>query len=64
MKLLISLPGIGRFLSVLIRWEADDIHRFPDAKHFVNYTGLGTFHVCIELSAGSWTANQARKQVA
>ena len=39
-KWLISLPGIGRFLSVLIRWEADDIHRFPDAKHFVSYTGL------------------------
>ena len=39
-KWLISLPGIGRFLSVLIRWEADDIQRFPDAKHFVSYTGL------------------------
>ena len=39
-KWLISLPGIGRFLSVLIRWETDDIHRFPDAKHFVSYTGL------------------------
>jgi transposase len=39
-KWLISLPGIGCFLSVLIRWETDDIHRFPDAKHFVSYTGL------------------------
>jgi transposase len=39
-KWLISLPGIGSFLSVLIRWEADDIHRFPDAKRFVSYTGL------------------------
>jgi transposase len=39
-KWLISLPGIGRFLSVLIRWEADEIRRFPDAKHFVSYTGL------------------------
>ena len=37
---LMSLPGIGRFLSVLIRWETDDIHRFPDAKRFVSYTGL------------------------
>jgi transposase len=37
---LISLPGIGRFLSVLIRWETDDITRFPTAKHFVSYTGL------------------------
>ena len=39
-KWLISLPGIGRFLSVLICWEADDIKRFPYAKHFVSYTGL------------------------
>ncbi len=39
-KWLISVPGIGRFLSVLIRWETDDIHRFADAKHFVSYTGL------------------------
>jgi transposase len=39
-KWLTSLPGIGRFLSVLIRWETDDIQRFPDAKHFVSYTGL------------------------
>ncbi len=40
MKRLISFPGIGRFLSVLVRWEADNIHRFPDAKNFVSYTGL------------------------
>jgi transposase len=39
-KWLISVPGIGRFLSVLIRWETDDIHRFADAKHFASYTGL------------------------
>ncbi len=27
--LLISLPGLGRFLSVPIRWDTGDIHRFP-----------------------------------
>lgn len=37
---LVSVPGIGRFLSVLIRWETDEINRFPDGKHFVSYTGL------------------------
>jgi transposase len=31
-KWLISLPGIGRFLSVLIRWEEDDIHRVLSAR--------------------------------
>lgn len=35
-----SLPGIGTFLSVLIRWEVDDISRFPTAKQFASYTGL------------------------
>ena len=35
-----SLPGIGIFLSVLIRWEVDDITRFPTAKKFASYTGL------------------------
>lgn len=35
-----SLPGVGAFLSVLIRWEVDDIERFPSAKHFASYTGL------------------------
>ena len=35
-----SLPGIGPFLSVLIRWEVDDIQRFLSAKRFASYTGL------------------------
>lgn len=35
-----SLPGIGEFLSVLIRYEVDDIGRFPSAKRFASYTGL------------------------
>jgi transposase len=35
-----SLPGVGTFLSVVIRWEVDNITRFPTAKHFASYTGL------------------------
>jgi transposase len=35
-----SLPGIGKFLSVVIRWEVDDIERFREAKKFASYTGL------------------------
>ncbi len=37
---LASLPGIGTFLSVLIRYEVDDITRFREAKKFASYTGL------------------------
>jgi transposase len=37
---LASLPGIGPFFSVLIRYEVDDIRRFREAKKFAAYTGL------------------------
>lgn len=37
---LTSLPGIGAFFSLLIRYEVDDIQRFRDAKKFAAYTGL------------------------
>jgi len=39
-KWLASLPGIGTFLSVLIRYEVDDIRRFREPKKFAGYTGL------------------------
>lgn len=35
-----SLPGIGEFFSVLIRYEVDCIERFSQAKKFAAYTGL------------------------
>jgi len=35
-----SLPGIGDFFSVLIRYEVDRIDRFRSAKKFASYTGL------------------------
>jgi transposase len=35
-----SLPGVGPFFSVLIRYEVDDISRFREAKKFAAYTGL------------------------
>ena len=35
-----SLPGIGKFLSVVLRWEVDNIERFREAKKFASYTGL------------------------
>jgi transposase len=39
-KWLRSLPGIGGFFSVLIRYEVDDIKRFREAKKFASYAGL------------------------
>lgn len=35
-----SLPGVGQFFAVLIRYEVDDITRFHSAKKFASYTGL------------------------
>jgi len=37
---LFSLPGIGEFFSVLIRYEVDRIERFSSPKKFAGYTGL------------------------
>ena len=37
---LASVPGIGPFFSVMIRYEVDDIRRFRAAKKFASHTGL------------------------
>jgi transposase len=39
-RLLASVPGIGSFLSVLVRWEVEEMVRFRQAKKFAAYTGL------------------------
>jgi transposase len=39
-QLLSSLPGVGRFFSVLLSTEIDGIARFLDAAHLASYTGL------------------------
>ena len=36
----VSLPGVGEFFSVLIRYEVGEMDRFPSAKKFASYTGL------------------------
>lgn len=35
-----SLPGIGSFFAVLLRYEVDNMTRFRSAKKFARYTGL------------------------
>jgi transposase len=37
---LASVPGIGAFFSVLVRYEMDDVSRFRTPKKFASYTGL------------------------
>jgi len=40
LELLKSIPGIGRFTSLVIIAEVDDITRFPSAKKLCAYAGL------------------------
>lgn len=35
-----SLPGLGEFLAVLVRYEIDDIQRFATPQKLMGYTGL------------------------
>jgi len=37
---LASLPGIGPFFAVLLRYEVNDMTRFRSAKKFACYTGF------------------------
>lgn len=39
-KLLMTIPGIGKFFALLIATEIDDITRFRDNKKFASYAGL------------------------
>ena len=37
---LMTIPGIGRFLAVLLVLELGDVQRFPSGKHLARYIGL------------------------
>jgi transposase len=39
-KLLMTMPGMGAFSSLLVLSEIGDIKRFPDAEHLASYGGL------------------------
>jgi transposase len=39
-KRLITIPGIGKFFSVLIAYEVDNIKRFMSEKKFAGYIGI------------------------
>jgi len=38
-KLLMTLPGVGRILSAVIALEVGDVRRFPSAGHLASYAG-------------------------
>ena len=37
---LMTLPGIGPFIAIVLVLEVGDVHRFPSAKHLASYIGL------------------------
>ncbi len=39
MQLLMSLPGVGAILAVVIAFEIGDVARFPDSAHLASYCG-------------------------
>jgi transposase len=47
--LLRPVPGIGEILSLVLRYEIHDIHRFPRVQEFVSYCRVVT---CAKASAG------------
>jgi len=40
MRLLMTLPGVGKILSCVIACEVGDVDRFPGPSHFASYSGL------------------------
>jgi len=39
MQWLLSLPGVGEILAIVIALELGTVERFPDAEHFASYSG-------------------------
>jgi hypothetical protein len=39
LKLLMTLPGVGEILGLVILLEVGDVHRVPDAEHLAAYAG-------------------------
>jgi transposase len=39
MKLLMTIPGIGEILAVVLAWEIGDVTRFPGPDHLASYAG-------------------------
>jgi hypothetical protein len=59
-----SLPGIGEFFSVLIRYEVDDIDRFPSAKAVRELHWASARDLCLREAHVVRPVDQTREQVA
>ena len=40
LQLLRTIPGIGKVLSLVILYEIQDVHRFPQVGNFISYARL------------------------
>ncbi len=56
---LMTIPGIGPFIAILVVLELADIHRFPSAKHVASYIGLTPR---VRASAGSVRVGHISKE--
>ena len=56
---LVTIPGIGPVLAILVVLELADIHRFPSAKHTASYIGLTPR---VRASAGSVRVGHISKE--
>jgi len=39
-RVLTQIPGVGKFIAMVVICEIADPHRFPDARHLVSWAGL------------------------
>jgi transposase len=58
LRLLHSVPGIGKILALTILYEIHDIHRFPRVQDFASYARLVQ---CAKESGGKRTGTSGRK---
>ncbi len=59
-SLLMSIPGIGPILAVVIAHEVGDVHRFPSAGHLASYAGTTP---SVHASGGKVHIGQLRSDV-
>src|SRR5207249_12057101 len=58
---LLTIPGIGPFLAILLVLELGDVQRFPSAKHLASYIGL-TPRIRASADAGPLRPHQQGRQ--
>ena len=59
---LMTLPGVGAFIAIVLVMELGDIHRFPSAKHVASTSGSP--RGCARVPTGSGAGISVRKAIA